>query len=177
MILWFVLLGITVGMRTMTAMAVLCWFAWLQLLPQVGWTFWTGSLVTVIVFTVLAVGEYVGDTLPKTPSRTSPLLVAGRVAFGALVGAIAAHAVIEPVAGGVIFGVVGALIGTYGGYRVRMFWAKSLGRDLPAALGESAAALLLAVFTCWELHKFMRDLMEGVPRAMLQGWGRGIGLG
>jgi len=164
LILWFVLLGITVGMRTMTAMAVLCWFAWLQLLPQAGWTLWMGSLVTVIVFTVLAVGEYIGDTLPTTPSRTKPLLVGARVVFGALVGAIAAHGIIEPVAGGAIFGVVGALIGTYGGYRVRMYGAKSLGRDLPVALGESALALLLAVFTCWQLHKFMRDVLGLLPK-------------
>lgn len=167
MILWFVLLGITVGLRTMTAMAVLCWFAWLQWLPQTGWTFWTGSLVTVIVFTVLAVGEYYGDTLPKTPSRTDPLLVTARVVFGALVGGIAAHGVIEPLAGGIIFGVVGALIGTYGGYRVRMYWAKALGRDLPVALGESAMALLLALFTCWQLHRFMRDMLDMVPKVNL----------
>ena len=73
MILWFVLLGMTVGLRSMTAMAVLCWFAWPQLLPQHGWAFWVGSLVSVIVFTVAAVGEYIGDTLPQTPSRTAAL--------------------------------------------------------------------------------------------------------
>lgn len=151
----------------MTAIAVLCWFAWLQLLPQAGWGSWTGHLVTVIVFTVLAVGEYIGDTLPSTPSRTDPLLVAARVSFGALVGGLAAHAIVEPVAGGVIFGVVGALIGTYGGYRVRMYWAKSLGRDLPAALGESAIALALAVLTSWQLHKFVRDVLEVGPKVKL----------
>jgi uncharacterized membrane protein len=153
----------TVGMRTMTAMAVLCWFAWMQWLPQTGWAFWTGSLITVIVFTVLAVGEYIGDTLPKTPSRTEPMLVAARVAFGALVGGLAAHGIFEPTAGGVIFGVVGALIGTYGGVRVRMYAAKAVGRDLPVALSESAVALGLAVFTCWQLHKFLRDALSFVP--------------
>jgi uncharacterized membrane protein len=157
----------TVGMRTLTAMAVLCWFAWLQLLPQAGWGFWTGYLVTAIVFTVLAVGEYVGDTLPTTPSRTDPLLVAARVGFGALVGGLAANGIVEPIAGGVMFGVVGALIGTYGGYRVRMYWAKSLGRDLPAALGESAIALTLALFTCWQLHKFFADVLAVAPKVNL----------
>ena len=150
-------------MRTMTAMAVLCWCAWLQWLPQTGWAFWTGSLVTVIVFTVLAVGEYVGDTLPTTPSRTEPLLVGARVAFGALVGGLAAHGIFEPTAGGVIFGVVGALIGTYGGVRVRMYGAKAVGRDLPVALTESAVALGLAAFTCWQLHKFLRDTLALMP--------------
>jgi uncharacterized membrane protein len=154
-------------MRTMTAIAVLCWFAWLQLLPQTGRGFWAGYLVTAIVFTVLAVGEYIGDTLPSTPSRTDPLLVAARVTFGALVGGLAANGIVEPVAGGVIFGVVGALIGTYGGYRVRMYWAKSLGRDLPAALGESAIALGLALFTCWQLHKFFLDIVTVASKVNL----------
>ena len=82
-------------------------------------------------------------------------------------GGLAAHAIVEPVAGGVIFGVVGALIGTYGGYRVRMYWAKSLGRDLPAALGESALALALAVLTCWQLHKFYLDVLAVAPKVNL----------
>jgi uncharacterized membrane protein len=138
----------------MTAMAVLCWFAWLQLLPQTGWAFWTGYLVTAIVFTACALGEYVGDTLARTPSRTAPLPRRARVVFGALVGALAAQGILEPAAGGMIFGVVGALIGTYGGYRVRMYGAKRLGRDLPVALFESGVALALAVFICWQLHLY-----------------------
>ncbi len=149
----------------MTAMAVLCWFAWLHLLPQGGWAFWVGSLISVIVFSVAAVGEYIGDTLPQTPSRTSPVGVGARIGFGALVGALAAHGIFEPVAGGVIFGVIGALIGTYGGHRVRMYWSRSLGRDLPVALTESGIALALAVFGCWELHEVMRSILNVLPRA------------
>jgi uncharacterized membrane protein len=165
LILSFVLLGMTVGLRSMTAMAVLCWFAWLQLLPQHGWAFWVGSLISVIVFSVAAVGEYVVDTLPKTPSRTSvgPLVV--RILFGALVGALAAHAVIEPVAGGVIFGVGGALIGAFGGVRVRRFWAKSVGKDLPVALTESAITVVLAVGTCWQLHRLLVSILGSLPMA------------
>jgi uncharacterized membrane protein len=139
----------------MTAIAVLCWFAWLQLLPQSGRASWTGYLGTAIVFTVCALGEYVTDTLPNTPSRTAPLGVGARVAFGALVGGLAAHGIVEPAAGGVIFGVLGALIGTYGGHRVRVYGAKAVGHDLPVALGESAIALALAVFTCSQLHNFV----------------------
>jgi uncharacterized membrane protein len=165
LILSFVLLGMTVGLRTMTAMAVLCWFAWLQLLPQHGWAFWVGSLVSVIVFTLCAVGEYVVDTLPSTPSRTAPVGLTARIAFGGLVGALAAHAVIEPVAGGVIFGVLGALIGAYGGQRVRMYWSKALGRDLPVALTESAIALVLAGATCWQLHVLLVGIISVLPKA------------
>jgi uncharacterized membrane protein len=155
----------TVGLRSMTAMAVVCWFAWLQLLPQHGWAFWVGSLVAVIVFSLCAVGEYVVDTLPGTPSRTAPVGLTARLVFGALVGALAAHAIIEPAAGGVIFGVMGALIGTYGGVRVRRYWAKALGRDLPVALLESAIALGLAVATCWQLHVLLVSIIQVLPRA------------
>ena len=165
MILSFVLLGMTVGLRSMTAMAVVCWFAWLQLLPEHGWAFWVGSLAAAIVFTLCAVGEYVVDTLPGTPSRTAPVGLTARILFGALVGALAAHAIIEPVAGGVIFGVVGALIGTYGGARVRRYWAKTLGRDLPVALLESAIALGLAVGACWQLHTLLASILSAVPTA------------
>jgi len=152
MIAMFVLLGITVGMRAMTAIAVLCWFAWLQLLPQTGKGAWAGYLVTAIVFSVMAVGEYIGDTLPKTPSRLEPVGLGARVVFGAIVGGLAAHGIFEPAAGGVIFGVVGALIGAYGGHWLRLAAAKKLGRDLPVALLGSAIALGTALFACWELH-------------------------
>jgi uncharacterized membrane protein len=155
----------TVGLRSMTAMAVLCWFAWLQLLPQHGWAFWVGSLVSLIVFTLAALGEYVADTLPSTPSRTAPVGLTVRIVFGGLVGALAAHAVIEPVAGGAIFGLVGALIGAFGGVRVRTYWAKAVGKDLPVALLESAFALALAVGTCWQLHALLVSILTTLPSA------------
>jgi len=117
------------------------------------------------VFTLCAVGEYVVDTLPSTPYRTSPGPLIARIVFGGLVGALAAHAVIEPAAGGAIFGVIGALIGAFGGVRVRMYWAKALGRDLPVALLESAIALGLAVGACWQLHTFLASVLSALPTA------------
>jgi uncharacterized membrane protein len=163
MIPLYILLGMTVGMRTMTAIAVLCWFAWSGMLPQHGWSFWAGYLVTAIVFTVLAVGEYIGDTLPTTPSRTAPGPAAARLVFGGLVGGLAAHGILEPTAGGVIFGIIGAAIGTWGGYRVRMAGAKWVGRDLPVALFESAVALGISLFIGVKLHSFIA-VMGLVPR-------------
>jgi uncharacterized membrane protein len=162
-IVLFVVLGITVGMRTMTAIAVLAWFAWSGMLPQTGWAFWVGYLVTAIVFGVLAVGEYVGDTLPSTPSRTAPGPLAARLVFGALVGALAARGILEPAAGGAIFGVIGATIGAFGGYRLRMYGAKLVGRDLPVALFESALALGSSVFIAVKLHSYAA-VMGIVPR-------------
>jgi uncharacterized membrane protein len=151
---FLILIGVSTGMRTMTATAVLCWFAYLQLLPQHGALFWTGMLVSAIVFTVLALGEYVGDTLPTTPARTAPGPLAARIVFGALAGAMAARGILEPYAGGVIFGVLGALIGAYGGIRVRLYLAKLVGRDLPVALAESALALAMPLYITYTLHTY-----------------------
>jgi uncharacterized membrane protein len=156
-------LGITVGMRTMTAMAVLCWFAWTGSVPQTGWSFWVGNLVTVIVFTVFAIGETIGDTLPSTPNRTALGPLAARVVFGGLVGGLGAHGILQPTAGGVLFGVMGALIGAYGGLRVRMWLAKWVGRDLPVALGESVLVLVAAVFVGLKLHAYLA-VLGFVPR-------------
>src|SRR5271170_466735 len=85
------LLGLVTGMRAMTAMAVLCWFAYRgDLSLDDTWAFWAAKLVTAIIFTVLAVGEYVVDKLPKTPNRTAPGPLLARVVIGGLVGAIVA---------------------------------------------------------------------------------------
>ena len=146
----------------MTAIAVVCWAAWLTWLPESGWAAWTTYLVSAIIFSLLAVGEYIGDTLPKTPSRKSPVGLVTRLVFGGLVGVLGAHAISEPLAGGVLAGVIGTLIGTYGGYAARHWGAGRVGKDLPVALLESAFALALAGVSVWELHKgILFDLKRG----------------
>jgi uncharacterized membrane protein len=147
------LLGVVTGMRSMTAIAALAWAVWLGLVPEQGWATWIAHLAVVILFTICALGEYVVDTLPKTPRRTELRPALGRVVIGALVGAMAAVAIDEPVAGGIIFGAGGAIIGTWGGFFVRMTVARILRRDLPAALLESASAIALAIFALARLHQ------------------------
>jgi uncharacterized membrane protein len=159
---WIGLLGIVTGMRTMTGIAVVCWMAYLGYLPVQGtWAFWTAKLASVIVFTLLALGEYVGDTLPRTPNRTSLFPALARLSFAILVGLVIATVLDEPLAGGVVLGAVGALIGTYGGYRARMFGARVVGRDLPVALFESALAVGLAVTAI--LHTYMEIIANANP--------------
>ncbi len=162
--IWSILLGITAGARTMTAIAVICWAAYFGWLPVHGtWAFWTAYLVSPIVFSVLALGEYIGDTLPNTPSRTAPMLLLGRMAFGILDCVIVATALHEPKAGGVVFGLVGALIGAFGGLRLRLWLGRLFGRDLPAALLESAAALLFALIAVHAIHKGMLHEKANAP--------------
>ena len=56
------LLGVTTGLRAMTPMAVLCWFAYLGYLPvQNTWAAWTASVAAVAAFTVLALAECVAE--------------------------------------------------------------------------------------------------------------------
>ena len=66
------LLGAITGLRTFTPMAVLCWFAYRGDLPvDDTWASWSGKLAAVIIFSVLAVGELVGDKLPRIPDRVA----------------------------------------------------------------------------------------------------------
>jgi uncharacterized membrane protein len=141
------LLGVVTGMRTMTAMATLCWFAYRGDLPlDDTWAAWAGKLATAIIFSVLALGEYAVDKLPKTPNRTAPPLLLARVLMGGLVGAIVAAGLNGSEFEGVILGVGGALIGTFGGYLVRREIVLRLGsKDWPVALTEDASAILFAV--------------------------------
>jgi uncharacterized membrane protein len=105
----------------------------------------------------MALGEYVADTLPMTPSRTTPLQLISRLVFGAVAGILASRMLAEPLAGGVLFGLSGALIGTYGGHRLRMVTAKWIGRDLPVGLCESALALGLALLAA---HGLRMDIVK-----------------
>ena len=141
------LLGVVTGMRSMTAMAVLCWFAYRGDLSLDGtWASWAAKLVTAIIFTVLALGELVADKLPKTPNRTAPGPLLARVILGGLVGAIVAAGLNGSEFEGVILGVGGALIGAFGGFLIRREIVLRLGsKDWPVALVEDISAILCAV--------------------------------
>jgi len=156
---WMVLVGVVTGMRSMTALAVLCWFAWLGMLPETGWARWSATAVAAIVFGLCALGEYAGDLSPRTPSRTSAFPLTVRLVFGALAGALCAQALTEPIAGGVAFGLVGALIGSFGGVRLRVWLGSKVGRDWPVGISESAVALGLAVLAAMMVH---HDIVQEV---------------
>jgi uncharacterized membrane protein len=136
------LIGVVAGLRSLTAPAVVAWAAYAGSISLSGhWLAWVGSLAAVVVFTLLAVGELVLDKLPQTPSRTAPPSFIARLALGAFSGTVIGTALGHPwTALGA--GVVGAVLGTLGGYRARARLAGSFGRDLPAALLEDAVAVL-----------------------------------
>jgi uncharacterized membrane protein len=106
------------------------------------WAGWVGHPITVTVLTILLVVELVTDQLPKTPSRTVPPQFIARLvtaAFaGAVIGAGTHHTIL-----GIGAGIVGAVLGTLGGYQARSrLVAANGGRDLPVALTEDAVAVL-----------------------------------
>jgi len=150
MMSWLVaipLLGVVTGLRTFTPMAVLCWFAYVGHLPVDGtWAFWTAKLPSAVVFTLLAVGECVGDKLPNIPNRTSPGPLAARLIFGGLIGAIVAAGLNGPGFEGGILGVGGAIVGAFGGFLIRRDLVQQRGgKDWQIALVEDAIAVVCAI--------------------------------
>jgi uncharacterized membrane protein len=162
---WIILLGVATGMRTMTPIAVLCWFMWFAALPVTQFNFWTANVFSAGIFTLLAAGEYYADTLPRTPSRKSPGPFAARLVFAALVGALVSSSFLNPLVGGILFGLVGALIGTFGGYRLRLYLAGRLNNDLPVAVCESAFALGISVLA---MHQLCGEFVDQQHEALLR---------
>ena len=135
------LMGVVAGLRTMMPAAALSWAAWLGILKLDGtWLSFLGSIWTVILFTILAIGELVTDQLPSTPSRKVPVQFGGRVVMGVLAGI----AIAGPANGlfGALAGLIGAVIGTLGGAELRSRLAAHFGRDQPAAFIEDAIAIV-----------------------------------
>jgi uncharacterized membrane protein len=142
------LLGFCTGLRTMLPLAIACWFVYKHNLPvPPGWAFWMSYPVTRIVFTVLAAGELIGDKLPQTPNRTAPFPFAARIAFGGLIGALAATGLKGSIPEGVILGALGAALGAFLGFHTRRLIVERTGwPDWPVALAEDVLAIISSVY-------------------------------
>ena len=135
------LLGVVAGLRAMTAPAAVAWAAALGVLKLNGTPLaFLGAAITPWILTAIAVGELVADKLPMTPSRKVPLQFGTRILTGGFAGAAVGLASGAPLPGAVL-GVLGAVIGTYGGAAARGKLASAFGRDLPAALTEDLVAV------------------------------------
>ena len=140
-------LGFLTGARSMTPIALVCFFAYRRhLWLHDTWAAWAYHPVTVIVFGVLAVGELVGDKLPMTPSRTSAFPLIARIAFGGLVGALCATGLHGSAPEGILFGAVSALAGTFVTYHIRKHLVEKSGfKDLYVALTEDVIVVGLSI--------------------------------
>jgi uncharacterized membrane protein len=137
------LIGVVAGLRSLTAPAVVAWAALLRWINLNGtWASWVGHPVTVTILTILAVVELAADKHPKTPSRTTVPSFVARITLGAFAGAAigTAWGYTWSALGA---GIVGAVLGTLGGYQARRrLVAAHGGHDLPVALLEDAIAVL-----------------------------------
>ncbi len=140
-------LGFLTGARSMTPIALCCFFAWRKhLWLHDTWAAWADHPVSVIVFTVLAVGELIGDKLPRTPNRTSAFALIARIGFGGLVGALCATGLHGSAPEGIFFGSISALAGTFVTYHIRKHLVENTGfKDLYVALVEDAIVIGLSV--------------------------------
>jgi uncharacterized membrane protein len=148
------LLGFITGMRTMTPMAGICWFALAGQLPLGdSWAWWCGKLPVAIAFTLLAILEYLADKRAWLRNPMHPAVLIVRYFFGGLVGAIVASALNASGFEGVILGVLGAIAGAVCSYQlhqdaVRRFgltpWHVALAGDLFAIIGT---VISLAIIT------------------------------
>lgn len=123
-------IGFAGGLRSMMPLAAVRF-------PKHDWT--------TVVFSLLALGELVGDKVPSAPARTAWYAVAFRVLTGGFGGGVVFAAMGAPVAAGALTGAAGAILGTYGGYAWRTRVRERLGGpDIVYALVEDAVAIALA---------------------------------
>jgi uncharacterized membrane protein len=137
------LIGVTDGLRSMTAPAIVAWAAnrrWLDLHNSP--LAFMGSTAAVAVWTVVALGELVVDKLPSTPKRTKLLGLIARSVLGGLSGAALAAAAAQAIALGAIFGAAGGIVGAFAGYEVRTRLVHALRvPDFVIALFEDGVAV------------------------------------
>jgi uncharacterized membrane protein len=141
-------IGIVAGLRALTAPATVSWAAhlgWIQLAGS--HLSWMSSIITAIILALLALAEIVNDKLPKTGARTAPPSIVIRCLTGGFAAATLSIGVGSSPWVGALLGVVGALIGTFGGYYVRTGAVKALkSPDWPIALIEDAIAICGGLF-------------------------------
>lgn len=147
--IWFAFgIGFVAGLRSFTAPAVVAWSAhlrWISL--QASPLAFMASKWAVIVFSVLAVIELVLDQLPNTPPRTGAVGLSARIITGALTGACIAVASFNTLWVGALCGAIGAIVGAFGGYKVRTGLVRVLRvPDFVIAIPEDVVAIALGLY-------------------------------
>ena len=140
-------IGVVAGLRSMTAPAVVAWAA------HLGWIHLSGSPLaymsspwTVGLCTVGALGEYVADKLPNAPARTAAVGLSARIITGAVSGACLAIAGGPSLWLGGLLGVIGAIVGAFGGRRARVGLVRALRcPDFAIAIPEDLIAIGLGL--------------------------------
>ena len=141
-------IGVVAGLRSLTAPAAVSWAVYLGWLNLQGSPLaFVGSIVTVVIATLLAIGELGADLSPRIPRRTAPGPLAGRLLMGGLCGACLCASAGQSLSVGALLGATGGLIGAFAGYELRRRLVAGLNiRDVFVALTEDAIAIGLAWF-------------------------------
>jgi uncharacterized membrane protein len=141
-------IGVVAGLRSLTAPAAVSWAAYLGWLNLQGSPLaFMGSIVTVVVSSLLALGELGADLSPRIPRRTAPGPLAGRLLMGGLCGACLSAAAAQSLSIGALVGAAGGFIGAFAGYELRRRLVAGWNiRDVFVALTEDAIAIGLAFF-------------------------------
>src|SRR5881227_2236414 len=140
--------GVVAGLRSLTPPAVVAWAA------HIGWLnlnnsplAFMGSIITVVIFSLLALFELFLDLQPSTPKRTAPFPLVARIPTGGLCGACLCAASNQSLIIGAILGGVGGVIGAFTGYEIRRRLVAGLNiKDLFIGLLEDLATIGLACF-------------------------------
>jgi uncharacterized membrane protein len=136
------LIGVLAGLRSLTPVAATAWAAHLGWLKLPRLLAWIGTTPAAVIFTVLALLELTTDKLPKTPSRTSPPGLIGRILMGGFAGACLATGRGQGAILGILIAVAGALVGTFAGYQARTRSVRALRvPDFVIALMEDLIAV------------------------------------
>ena len=145
-------IGIVAGLRSLTAPAAVSWAAHLGWLDLQGSSLaFMGSTVAVVIFSLLAVAEYVADLLPATPRRTTPGPLIARIVTGGLSGACLCASASHSLPLGAVLGGLGGVVGAFTGYEARTRLVRALKvKDRVIALSEDVVAIVLAwLFVSW----------------------------
>lgn len=141
-------LGVVAGLRSFTPPAVVAWAAhlgWLNLNNSP--LSFMGSIIAVVIFSLLALFELYLDLQPSTSKRTAPFPLMVRILTGALCGACFCAASNQSLIVGAILGAVGGVIGAFAGYEIRRRLVAALNiKDIYIALLEDLATIGLACF-------------------------------
>jgi uncharacterized membrane protein len=140
-LLFAFLLGCICGLRSMTAPALVAWAA------HLGWLHLQGSRlaffahpVSLVIFSLFAIGELIADKLPFIPARIQAGPLGVRILFAALCAAAVCVSGGASLLLGAILGALGAVLGAFAGYTYRRSLSSKVP-DLLLALLEDLVAV------------------------------------
>ena len=141
-------IGVVAGLRTFMPLAAVAWAAHFGRLNLAGPSLaFIGSTWAMILFSILAILELVGDVLPRTPKRTAPAPLLARLISGSFCGACVCASANQSLLVGAALGAIGAVVGAFGGYELRKRLVTGLKvKDIFIAIPEDLVAIGLAWF-------------------------------